>query len=388
MTQLAPDSKLPNTGTTIFTVMSRLAEQHGAVNLSQGFPDFDPPARLIELVSEHLASGHNQYAPMAGVVALRAAIAATIERRYGVAVNQDTEITVTNGATEAIFCAILALAGAGDEVILFDPAYDSYQPAVTLAGAQAVHLPLDPPDFRIDWDRLRAALNNRTRLVVINSPHNPTGTLLSREDLEQLAETLAPFECFVVSDEVYEHIVFDAARHTSILEIPALAERAIAISSFGKTFHATGWKTGYAAGPVSLTNELRRVHQFCTFASVTPMQHAIAAYLVEKPEHVFELPAFYREKRDHFIKAMAGSPFKIEPARGTYFQLADYSEVSSLNDVDFSRRLTTDYGVATIPISVFYQSPPTARLIRFCFAKQRATLDDAAQRLSRLGRIH
>jgi methionine aminotransferase len=387
MTQLAPDSKLPNTGTTIFTVMSRLAEQHGAVNLSQGFPDFDPPARLIELVSEHLVAGHNQYAPMAGVVALRAAIAATIERRYGLAVNSETEITVTNGATEAIFCAILALAGAGDEVILFDPAYDSYQPAITLAGAQAVHLPLEPPHFRIDWDRLRNALNDRTRLVVINSPHNPTGTLLSRADLEQLAETLAPFACFVVSDEVYEHIVFDAARHTSLLEIPALAERGIAISSFGKTFHATGWKTGYAVGPPSLTNELRRVHQFCTFASVTPMQHAIAAYLVERPQHVFELSAFYCEKRDHFISAMAASPFRIEPARGTYFQLADYSEVSSLNDVDFSRRLTTDYGVATIPISVFYQSPPTARLIRFCFAKQQATLDEAAQRLSRLGRI-
>jgi methionine aminotransferase len=387
MTHKAPVSKLPSTGTTIFTVMSRLAEQHGAVNLSQGFPDFDPPDRLIELVSQHLRTGHNQYAPMAGVPALREAIAATIDRRYGVTVSPESEITVTNGATEALFCAILALSGPGDEVVIFDPAYDSYAPAVTLAGATAVHLPLELPDFRIDWQRLRDALNDRTRLVVINSPHNPTGRVLTRGDLEQLAAELAPFDCYLLSDEVYEHIVFDGARHTSLLEIPALAERGLAISSFGKTFHATGWKTGYATGPKSLTDELRRVHQFCTFASTTPIQHAIADYLVENSNHSLELPNFYREKRDHFLTAMAGSPFEFTPAEGTYFQLADYSEVSSLDDVEFARRLTADYGVATIPISVFYRSPPASRLVRFCFAKQVTTLDEGARRLSGVVRI-
>jgi methionine aminotransferase len=387
MTTRTPVSKLPNTGTTIFTVMSRLAEQHGAVNLSQGFPDFDPPERLTELVSMHLTSGHNQYAPMAGVVALRRAVADATERRFGVSVDAETEITITSGATEALFCAILALAGPGDEVVVFDPAYDSYGPAVTLAGARPVHLPLYPPDFRIDWDRLREALNDRTRLVVINSPHNPTGTLLTRTELEQLAETLAPFDCFVLSDEVYEHIVFDDAGHQSILGIPALKERGIAISSFGKTFHATGWKTGYAIAPAALTAELRRVHQFCTFATVTPVQHAIAEYLVERPEHQRELPDFYREKRDYFLDLMASSSFRFTPAQGTYFQLADYSEISDLDDVEFSRRLIAEYGVATIPMSVFYASPAASRLVRFCFAKRAATLDEAARRLANLRRI-
>jgi methionine aminotransferase len=256
-----------------------------------------------------------------------------------------------------------------------------------LAGATAVHVPLSLPDFRIDWQRLTDSLNQQTRLVIVNSPHNPTGSVLSWDDLEQLAATLAPFDCAVLSDEVYEHIVFDGARHTSLLEIPGLAERGLAISSFGKTYHATGWKTGYATGPGSLTAELRRVHQFCTFASTTPTQYAIADYLVENPNHSLELPHFYREKRDHFLAAMAGSPFDFKPAAGTYFQLADYSEVSRLDDVEFSRRLTIDHGVATIPISVFCQAPPASRLIRFCFAKQLATLDEAARRLTGLVRV-
>jgi methionine aminotransferase len=387
MTLKPPVSKLPSTGTTIFTVMSRLAEQHGAVNLSQGFPDFDPPERLIELVSEHLRSGHNQYAPMAGVLALRQAIALEIDCRYGVAVDAESEITITSGATEALFCAILALAARGDEVIVFDPAYDSYAPAVTLAGAKTVHLPLDPPDFRIDWDRLKQALNDRTRLVIINSPHNPTGTVLARSELEQLAATLEPYDCYVLSDEVYEHIVFDDAGHAGILGIAALAERGIAISSYGKTFHATGWKAGYAVAPAPLTNELRRVHQFCTFASTTPVQYAVADFLAENPDHYLELPAFFRAKRDHFLQAMAGTPFDFKPAQGTYFQLADYSQVSSLDDIEFARRLTADYGVATIPISVFYQAPPAAKLVRFCFAKVTSTLDQAAERLNSLVRI-
>jgi methionine aminotransferase len=384
---LAPDSKLPQTGTTIFTVMSRLAEQYKAINLSQGFPDFDPPARLIELVHQHSLAGHNQYAPMAGVPALRQQIAASIDHRLAVSVDPESEVTVTSGATEALFCSILALARSGDEVIVFDPAYDSYEPAITLAGAATVHVPLVPPDFRINWERLEHALNQRTRLVVINTPHNPTGALFGREDLQTLARVLAPYDCFVLSDEVYEHIVFEENGHASILSEPEIAIRGLAISSFGKTFHATGWKTGYAVGPESLTAELRRVHQFCTFATTTPVQHAIADYLAETPDYYRELPAFYRDKRDHFLSAMADTPFTFTPSRGTYFQLADYSEISDLDDVEFSRRLTIDYGVATIPISVFSKEPQPLRLVRFCFAKENATLDQAADRLMRLERV-
>jgi methionine transaminase len=387
MNPALPVSKLPNTGTTIFTVMSRLAEQHGAINLSQGFPDFDPPPRLIDLVARQLEAGRNQYAPMAGVIALREAIAAGAERRFGLALDVETEITVTSGATEAIFCAILALARAGDEVIVFDPAYDSYAPAIMLAGARTVHLPLAPPRFRIDFDRLRDALTTRTRLVVINTPHNPSGTLLTPDDLSSLAAVLEPYDCFLLSDEVYEHIVFDEAGHASILAHPRLRDRGIAISSYGKTFHATGWKVGYAIAPPPLTSELRRVHQFCTFATTTPIQHAIAEYLVENPAHHLELPRFYREKRDFFLSAMADTPFRFTPASGTYFQLADYSAISDLDDVEFARRLTIEHGVATIPISVFYDSPPPARLIRFCFAKQPDTLAQAANRLQALDRM-
>lgn len=383
----APRSKLPGTGTTIFTVMSRLAEQHMAINLSQGFPDFDPPARLVDLVTSHLQAGHNQYAPMTGVAALREAIAAEIGRRYGLAVDPVEEVTITAGATEALFCAILALAGPGDEVIVFDPAYDSYEPAATLAGARTVHLPLEPPDFAIDWERLAGALNGRTRLVVVNTPHNPTGTLLSREDLETLARLLEPFDCYVISDEVYEHIVFDDRGHVSLLSQPALAARGLAISSFGKTFHATGWKTGYAVGPGALTAELRRVHQFATFASTTPLQYALADYLAENPTHYLALSGFYGAKRDHFLEVMAATPFRFEPARGTYFQLADFGDISYLDDVSFARRLTVEHGVATIPISVFYQTPPDSRLVRFCFAKETRTLDEAARRLRNVRRI-
>jgi methionine aminotransferase len=387
MTLKLPLSKLPTTGTTIFSVMSRLAERHGAVNLSQGFPDFDPPGRLIELVARQLAGGRNQYAPMAGVVALREAIAAEVERRFGIAPDVESEITITSGATEAIFCAILALAGSGDEVIVFDPAYDSYAPAITLAGAATVHLPLAPPDFRIDFERLRSALGARTRLVVLNTPHNPSGSLLTHEDRAELAAALAPWDCYVLSDEVYEHIVFDPAGHAGLLGDPALRDRGIAISSYGKTFHATGWKVGYAIAPAPLTTELRRVHQFCTFATTTPIQHAIAEFLVENPDHHLTLPAFYRDKRDYLLSAMAGTPFRFTPAAGTYFQLADYGAISDLDDVEFSRRLTAEHGVATIPISVFYESPPPSRLVRFCFAKEASTLAEAARRLAAVGRI-
>jgi methionine aminotransferase len=283
-----------------------------------------------------------------------------------------------------LFCAILALAGPGDEVVVFDPAYDSYEPAATLAGATTVHVPLAPPDFRIDWQRLEDALNERTRLVIVNTPHNPSGTLLRADDFERLAQAVARYRCYVISDEVYEHIVFDEPGHNSLLNHPALAARGLAISSFGKTFHATGWKTGYAVGPRALTDELRRVHQFATFAATTPLQHALADYLVENPQHYRQLPEFYRAKRDYFIGAMQPSRFSFRPAAGTYFQLADYSAISDLGDVEFSRRLTAECGVATIPISVFYRERQDARLVRFCFAKEAATIDEAARRLSGL----
>ena len=307
--------------------------------------------------------------------------------RLGVTVDPANEVTITKGATEALFCAILALARPGDEVIVFDPAYDSYEPAITLAGARTIHIPLFPPHFRIDFDRVHDALNARTRLVIVNTPHNPTGTLMTRGDLEALADAVAPYDCYVMSDEVYEHIVFEESGHRSLLAHPALRERGLAISSYGKTFHATGWKTGYAVAPPPLTAELRRVHQFAIFASTTPLQHAIAEYLAENPEHYRELPGFYRAKRDYFLESMAGTPFRFDPAQGTYFQLADYRAISDLGDVEFSRRLTAEHGVATIPISVFYRAPPDSKLVRFCFAKRSATLDEGARRLQGLKRI-
>ncbi|HSG65988.1 MAG TPA: methionine aminotransferase, partial [Gammaproteobacteria bacterium] len=279
------ESKLPGVGTTIFTVMSRLAEEAGAINLSQGFPDFQPPEGLLDLVNEHLRRGHNQYAPMAGIPALREQIAAKIAALYGADVDPATEVTVTSGATEALFCAIHAVVRPRDQVIVFDPAYDSYEPAATLAGAETLHIPLRPPDFLIDWDRLRATLSPRTRLVIINSPHNPTGSVLEREDLDRLAEALRPYDCYVLSDEVYEHIIFDGARHATVLAHEELAPRSFAVFSFGKTYHATGWKIGYCVAPAPLSEEFRRVHQFDTFATVTPLQHALADFLSRGPEH-------------------------------------------------------------------------------------------------------
>jgi methionine aminotransferase len=367
--------------------MSALAEQHGAVNLSQGFPDFDPPARLLELVSAALAGGRNQYAPMAGVPALREAVAAKLAACYAVDADPDSEITIAAGATEALFAAIHALVRSGDEVIVFDPAYDSYEPAVTLAGGITRRLPLTLPDFRLDWELLASSLGPRTRLVIINTPHNPTGTSLSKDDLQRLAELLRPYDCYVLSDEVYEHIVFDGRAHTCILSLPELAERAICVSSFGKTYHATGWKLGYAVAPAALTAEFRRVHQFLMFAAVTPMQHALAQYAAEHPEHYAELAVFYQSKREYFLSALADSRFRFTPAQGTYFQLGDYAEIADIDDVDFVRRLTIEHGVAAIPISVFYREPPRTRLVRFCFAKRNATLDAAAAKLRGLSTL-
>jgi len=377
-------SKLPSVGTTIFTVMTQLAEQHHAVNLSQGFPNFEPPAGLLKLVEKSLAGRNHQYAPMPGSVALRAAIAGKLADIYGVTVDPGTEVTVTSGATEAIFDAIQAVVRRGDEVIVFDPCYDSYEPSITLAGGRTVHLPLVFPEFTIDWDRLAASLNERTRLVIVNSPHNPSGAVLSGADFDRLAELLRPYDCYLLSDEVYEHVVFDGVRHATVLAQRELAERCFAVFSFGKTYHATGWKVGYCVAPAALSAELRRVHQYVTFASTTPLQQALAEYLVAHPEHHRELPAFYQERRDYFASVLGRTRFRALRARGTYFLLADYSAISSLPDVEFARWLTIEHGVATIPVSVFYEKPPAAKLVRFCFAKENATLDAAAQRLRAL----
>jgi methionine aminotransferase len=378
------DSKLPNVGTTIFTLMSQLAAQHGAVNLSQGFPDFRPPAALLELVERCLRGPFHQYALMPGSMALREAIAAKLAALYGVTADPVTEITVTSGATEAIFGAIQAVVRRDDEVIVFDPCYDSYEPSIALAGGHAVHLPLGQPDFGIDWQRLEDTLSDRTRLVIVNSPHNPSGALLTRVDLDRLAAALRPYDCWLLSDEVYEHVVFDGARHATALGQPELAERCFAVFSFGKTYHATGWKLGYCVAPALLTAELRRVHQYVTFASTSPLQQALAEYMTAHPEHHIGLPAFYQERRDYFARLLADTKFEPRASAGTYFQLADYSAISALPDVEFARWLTTEHGVATIPISVFYREPPDTKLVRFCFAKENATLDAAAERLRRL----
>ena len=379
-----PKSKLPDVGTTIFTVMSKLAEDCGAINLSQGFPDFQPPGELLDLVGHHLAAGRNQYPPMIGVASLREEIARKISSLYGISPDPDTEITISSGGTEALFCAIHAVVRAGDEVIVFDPAYDSYAPAIRLAGGMPVHIPLLAPGFEPDWERVERSLNRRTRLVIINTPHNPTGTVLTREDLARLADLLAPHETFVLSDEVYEHIVFDARPHASVLANAELAPRSYAVFSFGKTYHATGWKVGYCIAPPALTTEFRRVHQFNTFTTTTPLQHALADYLARRPEHYLELSNFYQEKRDLFLRLMDGSRFALAPSAGTYFQLADYGAISDEPDVEFAKRLTTDHGVAVIPVSVFYDVPPEMRYIRFCFAKESSTLTEAAKRLSSL----
>ncbi len=378
------ESKLPDVGTTIFSVMSRLAAEHDAINLSQGFPDFDPPARLVELIAGHLAAGRNQYAPMPGLPALREAIADKVRRLYGVSADPETEVTVTPGATQAIFCAVQAIVRPGDEVIVLDPAYDSYGPAIRLAGGIARRVPLVAPEFRIDWDKFDDVLGPATRLLIVNTPHNPTGALLDAADLDALAERIGRYDCFVLSDEVYEHIVFDGVDHVSVLSNAAVAERAFVVSSFGKTFHATGWKVGYCIAPPALTDELRRVHQFVSFATVTPIQHALADYMRENPAHETELPIFYQARRDEFCALLADTKFTFAPARSTYFQLADYSAISDLEDTAFARWLTTTHGVATIPVSVFCEQPPATRLVRFCFAKGERTLAAAADRLSRL----
>ncbi|HQR23958.1 MAG TPA: pyridoxal phosphate-dependent aminotransferase [Steroidobacteraceae bacterium] len=381
---VVPESKLPNVGTTIFTVMSRLAAECGAINLSQGYPDFDPPPRLVELVAQHMREGRNQYAPMAGWPALVEAIAAKVRALYGRTVSPGDEVTVTSGGTEALFCAVQAVVRTGDEVILLEPAYDSYEPAVQLAGGRAVRVPLEPPTFAVDWERVRAAISRRTRLVIVNSPHNPSGAVWSRADLDALAAALRGTDALVLSDEVYEHMVFDGRSHESVLEHEELAARSFVVSSFGKTYHATGWKVGYCIAPAALTAEFRKVHQFVQFAVATPMQAALAGFLRECPQHYLELAGFYQGKRDHFCQQLEGTALRFTPSAGTYFQLADYSRVSVLPDVEFARWLTREIGVAAIPISVFSSRPLNMSLVRFCFAKSAETIEAAGERLRRL----
>ncbi|KRW67674.1 pyridoxal phosphate-dependent aminotransferase [Stutzerimonas nitrititolerans] len=376
-------SKLPNVGTTIFTTMSQLAAEVGAINLSQGFPDFDGPQALREAVTRAVMDGRNQYAPMAGLPALREQVAVKVRSLYGREVSADSEITITPGATQAIFCAIHAVVRAGDEVIVFDPCYDSYEPAVELAGGVCIHQSLSLPDFSIDWQRLADAITPRTRMIVLNTPHNPSGALIDGADLERLAALVRERDIYLLSDEVYEHLVFDGREHASVLRHEELYQRAFVISSFGKTYHVTGWKTGYVVAPPNLTAELRKVHQYVSFTGVTPLQWALAEFMAAHPEHVRELPAFYQAKRDLFCDLLSGSRFGFTRTAGTYFQLADYSAIRpDLDDVAMAQWLTREHGVASIPISVFYQSPPAnLRLVRFCFAKQEETLRQAAERL-------
>ena len=376
-------SKLPHVGTTIFTRMSQLAAETGALNLSQGFPDFDGPQALRDAVGRHVAAGHNQYAPMTGLPALREQVTAKIARCYGRSVSADTEVTITPGATQAIFCAVQALIHPGDEVIVFDPSYDSYEPSVQLAGGRCVHVPLALPDFAIDWQRLQDALSPRTRLIILNSPHNPSGALISRAELDRLAALIRERDIYLISDEVYEHLVFDGVQHASVLAHEELYQRAFVVSSFGKTYHVTGWKTGYVVAPPALTAELRKVHQYVSFCGVTPLQWALADFMGEHPEHVEELPAFYQSKRDLFCDLLANSRFSFTRTTGTYFQLVDYSAIRpDLNDVAMAEWLTRAHGVAAIPVSVFYQQPPAElRLVRFCFAKREDTLRQAAEKL-------
>ncbi|NMY67971.1 pyridoxal phosphate-dependent aminotransferase [Pseudomonas sp. WS 5414] len=376
-------SKLPNVGTTIFTQMSQLAVETGALNLSQGFPDFEGPQALRDAVGRHIANGHNQYAPMTGLPALRQQVAAKIARCYGVEVNADSEVTITPGATQAIFCAIQAVIQRGDEVIVFDPCYDSYEPAVELAGGRCVHVQLGLDDFAIDWQKLGEALSPRTRMIILNTPHNPSGALISRAELDQLAALIRDRDIYLVSDEVYEHLVFDGVPHVSVLAHEELYPRAFVVSSFGKTYHVTGWKTGYVVAPPALSAELRKVHQYVSFCGVTPLQYALADFMAECPEHVEQLPAFYQAKRDLFCDLLSPSRFSFTRVAGTYFQLVDYSQIRpDLNDVDMATWMTREHGVAAIPVSVFYQPPPQGqRLVRLCFAKREETLRQAAEKL-------
>ena len=374
-------SKLPHIGTTIFTRMSALAAECGALNLSQGFPDFDAPEALREAMARHVMAGHNQYAPMAGVMQLREQVALQLQLHRDVTCNPDTEITVVPGATEGIFCAVMACVRPGDEVIMFDPCYDSYQPSVELAGGRAIHVPLTPGTFTLDRERLETAVSARTRLIMINSPHNPSGSILSLDDLLFLQDLVERHDILVISDEVYEHLVFDGLQHHSALQLPGLRARSFVMFSFGKTFSVTGWKTGYCVAPAQLTAELRKVHQFVSFVAVTPVQLAVADFIEAEPDYPAGLAAFYQRKRDLFCRSLQTSRLGCTPSAGTYFQLVDYSAISCEADTGVCEQWTREHRIASIPVSVFYDKPPRQHFLRFCFAKSDSVLAEAAERL-------
>lgn len=376
-------SKLPKVGTTIFSVMSKLAAEHNAINLSQGFPDFNCDPDLISLVNKYMTSGQNQYAPMPGLVTLREAISLKTEELYSAKYDPDKEITITAGATQAIYTAITAIIREGDEVIIFEPAYDCYQPAIELNGGKTVYLQLKTPGYYIDWEEVKKVINHHTKMIIINTPHNPTGSIMSADDMKMLEKLTKNTDIIIISDEVYEHIIFDGNEHQSVGRFPKLAERSFIISSFGKTFHTTGWKIGYCVAPENLMAEFRKVHQFLVFSANTPIQFALAEYL-KKKENYMSLGAFYQKKRDHFIKSISNSKFTFTPAAGTYFQLLNYKKISKEQDTDYAIRLTKEFGLASIPISVFYHEKVNSNVLRFCFAKKEETLDKAAEIINRI----
>ncbi len=376
-------SKLPNSGISIFAKMTALANQHGAINLAQGFPDFLSSVKLIENVFAAMRRGNNQYAPMPGVLSLREKIAEKVTTIYGRNYSPETEVTITAGATQAIYTTITAIIREGEEVIIFEPAYDSYAPAIRLSGGVPIPVELRAPDYKIDWEIVKKSVSQRTRMIMLNTPHNPTGSVLSKDDMAQLEKIVAGKDIFILSDEVYEHIIFDNKRHESVLYYPNLCERSIVIFSFGKTYHNTGWKIGYILAPEFITKEIRAVHQFEVFSVNTPIQHALAEFM-QDPNEYLKVQAFYEQKRNLFNNLMKGSRFKIKPAAGTYFQLADYSAISDKSDMDFAEELCIQHKVAAIPLSPFYRQGSNDKILRFCFAKQDETLEKAASILCKI----
>jgi methionine aminotransferase len=374
-------SKLPRVGTTIFTVMSKLANEYKAINLSQGFPDFQSSEELIDLVNKYMKEGHNQYAPMPGVIALREIIAEKTLDLYGTKYNPESEITITAGATQAIYTAITAIIREDDEVIILEPAYDCYAPAIELNGGKPVYVQLKAPDYSIDWNAVQKLISHHTKMIIINTPHNPTGAVMTKEDMLKLEKLTKNTEIVIVSDEVYEHIIFDGIEHQSVSKFPKLAERSFIISSFGKTFHTTGWKVGYCIAPENLMIEFRKVHQFLVFAVNTPVQLALAEYLKKKKNYT-ELGKFYQKKRDYFNKMIRNSKFSFEPSAGTYFQLLKYEDITKEKDTDYAVRLVKEFAVASVPVSVFYHKPTDNKVLRFCFAKKEETLEKAAEILN------
>ncbi len=372
-------SKLPTVGTTIFSVMSALATQQKAINLSQGFPDFDASEELIGLVNDYMKKGMNQYAPMQGILPLRERLAEKTQDLYKISYNPDTEITITSGGTEAIYTAITAIIREGDEVIVFEPAYDCYVPAIELAGGVPVYISLKSPDFKIDWNEIKKVISHKTKMIMINTPHNPTGTVMNAGDMKELEKIVARTEICIISDEVYEHIIFDKLRHESVLRYPILAERSFVVFSFGKTYHTTGWKIGYCFAPANLMAEFRKIHQFVVFSANTPLQYALADFI--KNKNYLSLPDYYQEKRDYFLTLIKGSPFKFTPASGSYFQCLDYTSITNEKDTDFAIRLTKEFKIASIPISVFYHEGIDNKVLRFCFAKKNETLEMAAEKI-------